>query len=140
MEKEIQDERIIQENQRLNSIGFAILYFGLLLDLIYRQFILQEHISGHWDLFLLFIGVSFFLAFKRVGAGLLTYKFNWKRTLLSSGFAAVLVSIFNFWWFDNKSLIDIFVGGVSFFIGFYGLSLLMQYFSSKKNDDMSKED
>lgn len=121
-------------------MGFSILYLGLLLVLLYRQFVLQEYFPRNWDLDLLFFGTAFYIVFKRIGAGLLTVKINWRHILLSSIIAAVSVCIVNFWWLDNGSLIDIIVGGFIFFIGFYGIGFLMHYFSSRKNEEMLKED
>lgn len=55
MKRQIQDERIIQEAQKQNSLGFTTLYFGLLIDLLHKQLFLQEPISRYWDLALLFL-------------------------------------------------------------------------------------
>jgi len=140
MKKQIQDERIIQEARKQNSLGFSILYFGVLLDLLYRQFILQEPISRYWDLALLFFGVSFYLAAERVSSGLLTNKLNLRSIVPSSIVAAAVFLIVNFWWLGNKSPVVLIISGIIFFIGFYTINLLMQYFSSKKNDDMLKDE
>lgn len=139
MKRILQDERTIQETYKQNSLGFKLLYFGILLDLLYKQFILQESISAYWDLALLFFGVSFILTVKRIRSGLLTNKLDLKRPILSSIIAAVIFSITNFVWLDNKSPIKLIISGILFCIVFYGINLLMQYFSSKKNDDMLKE-
>lgn len=140
MRGQIHDERIIQEARKQNSLGFTILYFGLLLDLLYRQFIIQEPISRYWDIALLFFGVTIILAVKRVSSGLLTNKINFKRNIPSAIIAALVFSIVNILWFDNKSTAELIISGLIFLFGFYGINLLMQYFSSKKNDDMLKED
>lgn len=66
-----QDERIIQEARKQNSLAFSILYYGTLLVLLYRQFIIRETVSEYWDIALLFFGVTFYLAFKRVSSGIL---------------------------------------------------------------------
>lgn len=139
MKRQIQDERIIQEAQKLNSLGFTILYFGILLDLLYRQFILQEHVSKYWDLALLFFGVTFILAVKHINSGLLTDKLNMRRNIPSSIVAAIVFTIVNYWWFGYKSSFELIISGIIFFVGFYGINLLMQYFSSKKNDNMLKD-
>lgn len=140
MKRQIHDERIIEEARKQNSLGFTILYFGLLLDLLYRQFILQEPISRYWDLALLFFGVTFIMAAKRVSSGLLTNKINLKRYVPSAIIAAFVFSIVNFLWFGNKSTAELIISGIIFLFGFYGINLLMEYFSSKKNDDMLKDD
>lgn len=140
MKNQIQDERIIQEARKQNSFGFTILYFGLLLDLLYRQFILLEPIFRYWDLALLFFGVTFYLAAKRVSSGLLTNNFNLRRIVPSSIIAVVVFLIVNFWWLDNKNPLGLIISGIIFFVGFYAINLLMQYLSCKKNDDMLKDD
>jgi hypothetical protein len=140
MKRQIQDERIIQEALKQNSLGFTILYFGVLLDLLYRQFILQEPVSGYWDLALLFFGVTFYLAAKRVSSGLLTNKLNLKSIVPPTIAATAAFFIVEFWWLGHKSPVELIISGITFFIGFYGINLLMQYLSSKKNDAMLKDD
>lgn len=66
MKKQLQDERIVQEARQQNSLAFTIMYYGVLVDLLYRQFILLEPVSRYWDLALIFFGVSFFLVIKRI--------------------------------------------------------------------------
>jgi len=140
MKKQIHDERIIQESRKHNSSGFFILYYGLLLSLLYRQFILQDPVSKYWDLALLFFGVTFYLAAKRIGSGLFTTKVNLKRIIPSSIVASIVVLLVNYWYLENTSPIELVVGAIIFFVTFCGVNLLMQYFSSKKNDDMLKDD
>lgn len=139
MKKRLQDERIIQETLKLNSLGFTILYFGILLDLLYRQFILQEHVSKYWDLALLFFGVTFILAVRHVSSGFLTDKLNMRRNIPSSIVAAIVFSVVNYWWVGNKSAVELIISFIIFFSSFYGINLLMQYFSSKKNENMLKD-
>lgn len=139
MKKRIQDERIIGEARKQNSLGFTILYFGVLLDLLYRQFILQQPISSYWDLALLFFGVTFYLAAKRISSGLLVNKPNLKSIMPPSIVAAVVFSIVNYWWLGNTSPVELITDGIVFFVGFCATILLMQYISSKKNDEMLKD-
>jgi len=140
MKKQIRDERIIQEAYKQNSLGFTILYFGLLLDLLYRQFVLQQPIARYWDLALLFFGVSFILAAKRIRSGLLTNKINFKRNIPSAIIATIVIIIVNYWYLDNTDPVELIIGAVTFSIVFYGINIFMQYLSSKKNDDLLKED
>lgn len=140
MKNQIQDERIIGEARKQNSLGFTILYFGLLLDLLYRQFILQEDISRYWDIALLFFGTSFFLAAKRVNSGLLTNKLNLKRIVPSSIVSTLVFLAVSFWWLGNKTPFELTISGIIFFIGFYAINFIMQYISRKRNDDMLKDD
>jgi ABC-type Fe3+-siderophore transport system permease subunit len=140
MKKQIKDERIIKETRKQNNLGFTILYFGLLLALVYRQFIIKEPISDYWDLALLFFGVTFYLATKRVSSGLLTNTLNWKKIIPTSIIATVVFLIINSFNNQYRSIFEAIISGVIFLVLFYGLNLLMHYFSSKKNDDILKED
>ena len=117
------------------------MYFGLLMDLLYRQLFLQEPISRCWDLALLFFGVTLILAVKRVSSGLFTFtsKWNSKRMLWSSIIAAFVFLVVDFLWLGSKSIAELIISSVTFFIAFYGINLLMQCFSRKKNDEMLKE-
>ncbi|MDI3481472.1 MAG: hypothetical protein PWQ97_1127 [Tepidanaerobacteraceae bacterium] len=138
MKKQIQDERIIQEARKQNSLGFTILYFGILVILLYRQFILQEPISRYWDLSLLFFGVTFFMAAKRMSAGLLIRKPNLKSIVPSSIASTVVFSIVNYWWLGKTSPVEVLIEGITFFVVFTAVILLMYYISYKKNDEMLK--
>ncbi|SIQ04913.1 DUF6773 family protein [Halanaerobium kushneri] len=139
MKKQITDERIIQETRKQNNLGFSILYFGLLFALLYRQYIIKSPISDYLDLAILFFGVTFYLAAKRVSSGLLTNKVNWKKLLPNSIVAAVVFLIINF--FNNQygTIFEALVSGSIFLLLFFGINLIMQYFSSRKNEDILKE-
>lgn len=142
MSKTMQDERVVQEVRKQNSVGFAILYFGLLIDLLYRQFYLQEPISRYWDLALLFFGVSFYLTAKRVGSGFLHQGQDNKQIILKilpvAIVAAVVNGVINGYWLGNDSVVELVVGGIAFFVSFLAIQFLMNYFSKKKNDDLLK--
>jgi len=140
MKKQVQDERIIEESRKQNSLGFTILYFGLLLDLLYRQFILMQPISEYWDLALLFFGTAFYLTAKRVGSGLYASNVNLKSIILGSVVATIVNSGVNYWYLGNTELLELLIGGVTFFVCFISITLLMQYFSQKKNKEILKDD
>ncbi len=141
MKKQIQDERVIQEARKQNSLGFTILYYGLLLDLLYRQFILQDPISRYWDLALLFFGVTFYLVGKRINSGLFTSSPKSKSTvLLSASVATVVFLATNYWWLEHTFSVELIIGGIIFFVVFNAMQLLMQYISNKKNDEMLDDD
>ncbi len=138
MKKPIHDERIIQETLRQNNRGFTILYLGVLLDLLYRQFILQESLSRYWDVALLFFGVSFYLAISRVRSGLFANRPSLKPLILSSVVATVVILSVNFFWLGNSDFLELIIGGATFWVTFCAINLIMQYISSKKNDELLK--
>src|SRR5690606_2231434 len=100
MKRKVTDERIIQESRKHNSFGFILLYFGLLLILIYRQFGLQQSISEYWDLAVLFFFVSAFLSIKRVLSGNFTSNIHHTMNIISAMIAAIIFSIINYFTFD----------------------------------------
>lgn len=67
--------------------------------------------------------------------------FGYRRNIvLSSIVATAVFSLVNYWYFDNTASTALMLGAIIFFAVFCGINLLMQYLSSKKNDDMLKED
>ncbi len=140
MKKPVWDERIIQEAGKQNSLGFTILYFGLLFDILCRQFLFHQSISSYWDLALLFFGTSLYLAVKRVSSGIYTGKASVKRIIPSSIIAAMVYSAVNYWYFKNTDLLELFISAITFFVGFLAVNLLMQRVSQKKNEEILKDD
>lgn len=138
------DERIEQEARRQNSRGFALLYYGLLMDLLYRQFLLHEPLARLWDLGLVFFGVTFYMAGQRVLSGIFLNKprpkFSNKYILLPALIAACTYTAVNRWLLGNKSPAELTLQFVLFFIAFSGVMLIMQYIARKKNDDLLKDD
>lgn len=59
--------------------------------------------------------------------------------LWSSIIAAFMFLVVNFLWLGSKSIAELIISGVTFFVTFYGINLLMRYFSRKKNDEMLKK-
>jgi len=137
MKDHIQDERVIQEKRLQRSTAFTILYFGILVALLYRQFILQDPVSSYWDLAILFYGVTFYLAAKNVGSGFFVTAS--KRIIPTSIVAAIVFLFTNYWWFDRTSPTELIVGGITFFVGFCAFLLLMKYLSKKINEKILKD-
>jgi len=140
MSKRIQDERVIQETHQQNSAAFVILYYGVLLDLLYHQFILAEPVSRYWDLGVLFFGVTFFLVAKRIGSGLLTEKSKFRPAVISAIAATIVFTVVNYWWLDRTSPSELIIGGITFFVAFGATMFLMQYLSKRKNDAMLEDE
>lgn len=140
MKTQIKDERVTQETWKQNSLAFVILYYGVLLDLLYKQFILQEPITRYWDVALLFFGVSFFLVIKRINSGLLNNKFNLKSVIPSTILATAVFAIINYWWLGRTSPVELVTNCVGFLITFGATFLLMQYLSNRRNESMLKDE
>ncbi len=132
--KKILDERIISESRKQNSVGFLILYFGLLLVLLYRQFIRMQPLEEIWDLHLLFFGVTFFIAFKKVFAGFYIQKSRKLLIVNTAVFTAV-----QYFFLNRDKLSGLILGAFVFFIASIGFELLMRYISKRKNDKLLDE-
>lgn len=110
--KKIVDERIITESRKQNSVGFSILYFGLLLVLLYRQFILVQPIGEIWDLLLLFFGVTFFIAGKKVFAGFYTQKSKTSSIIILAINTLVFTAV-QYFFLNRNKLTGLIVGALS---------------------------
>jgi hypothetical protein len=56
------DERIRQTRNRIASRGFGICYWLLLAALLYRQFYLRQSPAEYWDMALIFLVSSLYVA------------------------------------------------------------------------------
>ncbi|HWP95298.1 MAG TPA: DUF6773 family protein [Syntrophomonadaceae bacterium] len=141
MKHPLQDERVKLEVLRQHEQAFWILYFGLFLDLAYRQFILNEPAWRMLDLVSLFFGVIVFLAVKGVTAGLLIDMPSLKSIIPVAVLCTIISVVINLIMNRNNiSPFELMIDGIAFFIPFTALFLLMHYISKRKNEKMLKDD
>lgn len=89
------DERIRQTRNRIATRGFGICYVLLLAALLYRQFILGQSPSEYWDLALIFIVSSLYVAVAGYAQGAVPANMQtsyWKWTVPVIAITIVLVS------------------------------------------------
>lgn len=147
--KRIEDERIIAEKRRINSSAFGICFMALWGILLFRQFVLQQHISEYLDIFLLTIGLSIYITVNNVLRGMyLTYRSKRarKKVVMTGAlvgtvtFAAVQFFVAGY---DFKSPVDIlksiFPAVLFFAIWILGQGLLLNISETKGNEEIDDE-
>lgn len=134
MKRKIYDERLVHESNKQNSLGFACLYFGLLIILIYRQFILNQTLEEYSDIAILFFGVSFLVSILKVFTGVFAERMNLKRSILISALGTIVFTVTSVFVMKIVSIKVISISVIVYFIVFNLLFLSMQYISSKKNN------
>jgi len=147
--KRIEDERIIAEKRRINSSAFGICFMALWGILLFRQFVLHQHISEYLDIFLLTMGLSVYITVNNVLKGLyLTYRSKKakKRVIMAGAlvgtttFAAVQFFVAGY---DFNSPVDIlksiFPALLFFVVWILGQGLLLNISETKGNGEIDDE-
>lgn len=141
--KKIKDERIIMGKRKIQSQAFGLSFIGLWLILLYRQFILNQPISEYLDIFLLTIGISFYVTLNNVIAGFyVTYRdkqTKTKITIISGLVSALTFSIIQFTisnkiLSNTKDLISTIAGSIIFFLIWIFLQSKLLSLSEKQSN------
>ncbi len=142
----ITDERIISGKRKINSNAFGICLIGLWIIILIRQLVLKQNISEYYDIFILTIGISFYVLIKNMVSGLyLTYRShnNKKKIVLISGIVSAMVFtltqvLMTGLELDNyKNIISIFIGVVVYFIIWILLqSKILKFSENQANKDI----
>ncbi len=138
--KQIQDERILQGKRKINSSAFGLVFIGLWLILLYRQFILHQEAAEYLDIFLLTIGISIYITVNNVMQGYyITYRK--KKTGTSIMFVGALVGTIVFTViqaivmkveFTGSDLFQLLLGAVIFFVTWLGVQFFLLSASEKQ--------
>jgi len=146
--KKIEDERVIIEKRKINSRAFSYVFIGLWLIILYRQFILDQHISKYIDVFALTIGISFYVTLRNVFKGLYqTYrkKETKKRNMIigatvgTATFTVVNYIMSDYNLSNIKDLGMLILSGFIFFVAWTGAQYFLIRKSEKKADEEIKE-
>ncbi|MFW6030472.1 MAG: DUF6773 family protein [Halanaerobiales bacterium] len=146
--KKDEDERIVKEKRKINSYAFNILFIGLWIILVYRQFVLGQSIDQYWDIFVLTLGGSFFVLINNMLKGIyLTYKKKdekYKKLLVSAAIGTIIFitvnSIFSGNGFSNsEEIISTIISAVVFFIVWIALQAFIIHISEKKSKQEIEE-
>lgn len=135
--EQITDERIINEHRRFNSEAFTIIIWALMIDVFYRSVILRQDISQYWDIAIIFFGTCFFIAFRKVSAGVFAYegmKKAWRNIIISSLIAGITMTATFIWAGAERNFVDL---AVNFLIGTitFGITMSLFYYISNKRSN-----
>lgn len=146
--KRIEDERILIEKRKINSRAFSYVFIGLWLIILYRQFILDQHVSQYIDIFALTIGISFYVTLRNVFKGLYqTYRKQQTRRrnmFIGAAVGTTTFTVVNYIMndFDLSNIKDIgmlVLSALIFFVAWTGAQYFLIRKSEKKADEEIKE-
>ncbi len=137
-----QDERVISQRRKIQSDGYQLLVYALLISVLVQQFFLQAPLSQYIVEFLCLVGIGFYnlICNMRIGNNLYgedkdSGKKIIKNTLLGGIFYIVIFVILS----GEKDTKSIITSYLTFIIGFGGINYLLYYFSKRKQDKIEKE-
>ncbi len=132
------DERILATKRRVTAGGFQILFLGLLIILLYRQFYLGQEFKDYGDIFVLWLLGSFYVTIRGSLSGLNLFtarKYNFIITPLVIAGSVLGVNIYrgsvNSLWEGVLAFTTAFAGAG---IAFYFLATLYRNWERKNLD------
>ena len=137
-----QDERVVNQRRKIQSDGYQLLVYALLISVVVQQFLLQAPLSQYMAEFLCLVGIGFYnlICNMRIGNNLYgedkdSGKKILKNTLLG-GILSLVIFVILSGEKDTKTLIIYYL---TFIIGFGGINYLLYYLSKRKQDKIEKE-
>lgn len=136
-----QDERVLAQRRKIQSDGFQLLIYGLLLAIVVQQFFLQAPPSQFMGEFLCLIAAGFYNLIRnlKLGNNIFvnnegSYKSYLKNAVISGIGTMILFTILT-----GQKVEDVIGFYISYAI-FYGVMLsVIYYFSKKKEEKIQKE-
>lgn len=136
-----QDERVLAQRRKIQSDGFQLLIYGLLLAIVVQQFFLQAPPSQFMGEFLCLIGAGFYNLIRNLKLGnniFVNNEGSYKSYLKNSVISGIGIMIL-FTVLTGQKIEDVIGFYISYAI-FYGVMLsVIYYFSKKKEEKIQKE-
>lgn len=140
-DNKIQDERILNQRRKIQSDGFQILYYVLIISVLIQQLILKAPVTQYIIELLCFIGASVYIIISniRLGNNIISDEPRNKRfykIALTTGILQIIIITFLN---RNKSIGDILTNTIVFACVYIGLIYLLYTFTKRKQDEITKE-
>ena len=137
---EQQDERILEERRKIQSRGYSILVWGLLISLLVQQ-LMQAPFAQYAAEFGLLMGCSVYQMIANVRRGFNIWGGQTQRkgrTVLTAIIAGIVAVWIMFLAAGGESWINLAVFLVTFIPIFYGMQKLLGYMSRKKQEKLEQ--
>lgn len=137
----IQDERILNQRRKIQSDGFQVLYYILIISVLIQQLILKAPVIQYIIELLCFIGASVYIIISniRLGNNIISDESRNKRfykiTLTTGILQIIIITFLN----RNESIGDILTNIVVFTCIYIGMIYLLYTFTKRKQDEITKE-
>ncbi len=140
-DNKIQDERILNQRRKIQSDGFQILYYVLIISVLIQQLILKAPVTQYIIELLCFIGASVYIIISniRLGNNIISdeprNKRFYKITLTTGILQIIIITFLN----RNESIGDILTNIVVFTCVYIGMIYLLYTFTKRKQDEITKK-
>jgi len=137
-----QDERVLAQRRKIQSDGFQLLIYTLLLSVLVQQFFLQAPPSQYMAEFLCLVGAGFYNLIRNLNLGDDFYCDNkgsgkrlFKNALFSGVGSVILFAVLS----GEKNIGDLLSYFLTFTMVFGSMTYLIYYLSKKKQDKIKRE-
>lgn len=142
-----QDERVLTQRRRVQSDGFQLLIYALLISVVVQQFLFQAPPSQYMVEFLCVVGAGIYTTVRNFNLGndisnfgQLNIKYIIKTTIWGGGISCLVFVILS----GEKNISDILINFVIFAIAYGGMAYLFYYLNKKKQakieEDLDKDE
>lgn len=137
-----QDERVITQRRKIQSDGFQLLIYALLLSVVIQQIFLQAPPSQYMAELLCLIGAGFYNLVRNLNIGNNIFgddknsgKNLLKNTLFSGIGSVVLVAIIT----GERNFENLLSFSLTYIVTFGGMAYIVHYINKRKQDKIKKE-
>ncbi|WP_052356765.1 DUF6773 family protein [Faecalimicrobium dakarense] len=137
-----QDERVLTQRRKIQSDGFQLLIYALLILVVVQQFFLQAPPSQYMAEFLCLVGAGFYNLIRNLNIGNNLFgddkgsgKRLFKNILFSGVGSVILFALLT----GEKDIGDLLSYFLTFIVAFSGMNYLIYYISKKKQDKIERE-
>ena len=137
---ELQDERVLEERRKIQSRGYSILVWGLLISLLVQQ-LMQVPFAQYAAEFVLLMGCSVYQMIANVRRGFNIWGGQTQRkgrAVLTAIIAGIVAVWIMFLAAGGESWVNLAVFLVTFIPVFYGIQKLLAYMSRKKQEKLEQ--
>ena len=137
----IQDERVLNQRRKIQSDGFQILYYVLIISVLIQQLVLKSPVGQYMVELLCFVGASIYIIISniRLGNNITSGEYRNKRLYkiaITIGISQVIILVFLN---REETLIDILTNIVVFVCAYIGGIYALDIFTKKRQDKIAKE-
>lgn len=137
-----QDERVLTQRRKIQSDGFQLLIYALLLSVLIQQIFLQAPLSQYMAELLCLVGAGFYNLIRNLNLGNNLFcddkgsgKRLFKNALFSGVGSSILVAVLS----GEKNIGNLLSSFLTFTVVFGGMTYLIYYLGKKKQDKIKRE-
>lgn len=137
-----QDERILTQRRRIQSDGFQLLIYALLISVAVQQFLLQAPPSQYIVEFLCVVGAGIYTTVRNFNLGndisnngSLNPKYILRTTIMGGSISCLVIIVLS----GEKNIGSILINFIIFAIAYGGISYLYYYLNKRKQAKIEED-